>query len=53
MKSLVAWVYICAAAIGGPGLFANASLNSSFASLPQRNDILVILMATQNTAWMP
>jgi len=50
MKSLVAWVYICAAAIGGPGLFTIAFLDSSFASLPQINDILVVLMVTQNKA---
>ena len=53
MKSLVAWIYGFAAAIGGPGLFAIAFLDSSFASLPQLNDILVVLMVTQNTAWMP
>ena len=53
MKSLVAWIYGFVAAIGGPGLFAIAFLDSSFASLPQLNDILVVLMVTQNTAWMP
>ncbi len=39
-------------AIGGPGLFAVAFLDSSFVSLPQINDILVVLMVTQNKAWM-
>ena len=53
MRSFVEWIYAFAAAIGGPGLFAIAFLDSSFASLPQLNDILVVLMVTQNTAWMP
>ena len=53
MKSFVAWIYGFALAIGGPGLFAIAFLDSSFVSLPQINDILVVLMVTQNKAWMP
>ena len=53
MKSLAAWIYGFAVAIGGPGLFAIAFLDSSFASLPQINDILVVLMVTQNKGWMP
>ncbi len=53
MKSFIIWVYGFALAIGGPGLFAVAFLDSSFISLPQINDILVVLMATQNKAWMP
>ncbi len=52
MKSFVTWIYGFAAAIGGPGLFAVAFLDSSFASLPQLNDILVVLTVTQNKAWM-
>jgi membrane protein YqaA with SNARE-associated domain len=39
--------------MGGPGLFAAAFLDSSFLSLPQINDVLVVLMVTQNKAWMP
>ena len=53
MKSLAAWIYGFAVAIGGPGLFAIAFLDSSFASLPQINDILIVLMVTQNKGWMP
>ena len=53
MKSFINWIYGFAAAIGGPGLFAIAFLDSSFVSLPQINDILVVLMVTQNKAWMP
>lgn len=53
MKSLVNWLYGFAAAIGGPGLLIVAFLDSSFLSLPQINDVLVVLMVTQNKAWMP
>ena len=53
MTSFVNWIYGFALAIGGPGLFAVALLDSSFVSLPQINDILVVLMVTQNKAWMP
>ena len=53
MKSFIAWIYSLALAIGGPGLFAIAFLDSSFVSLPQINDILVVLMVTKHKAWMP
>ena len=53
MRSFVDWIYGLALAIGGPGLFGIALLDSSFLSLPQINDVLVVLMVTQNTAWMP
>ena len=53
MKSFIAWIYGFALAIGGPGLFAIAFLDSSFVSLPQINDVLVVLMVTQHKAWMP
>ena len=53
MKSFITWIYGFAAAIGGPGIFAIAFLDSSFVSLPQINDILVVLMVTRNKAWMP
>jgi membrane protein YqaA with SNARE-associated domain len=53
MKAFINWIYGVALAIGGPGLFAIAFLDSSFVSLPQINDILVVLMVTQNKAWMP
>ena len=39
--------------LGGPGLFLVAFLDSSFVSLPQINDVLVVLMVTQNKALMP
>jgi membrane protein YqaA with SNARE-associated domain len=52
VKSFITWIYTFALGIGGPGLFAVAFLDSSFISLPQINDILVVLMVTQNKAWM-
>jgi membrane protein YqaA with SNARE-associated domain len=53
VKSFINWIYGFALGIGGPGLFAIAFLDSSFLSLPQINDILVVLMVTQHKAWMP
>jgi membrane protein YqaA with SNARE-associated domain len=53
VKSFISWIYGFALGIGGPGLFVIAFLDSSFISLPQINDILVVLMVTENKAWMP
>ena len=53
MRSFINWLHGFALAIGGPGLFGIAFLDSSFLSLPQINDILVVVMVTQNKAWMP
>jgi len=53
LKSFISWLHGFALAIGGPGLFGIAFLDSSFLSLPQINDILVVVMVTQNKAWMP
>jgi membrane protein YqaA with SNARE-associated domain len=53
LKSFINWIYGVALSLGGPGLFTAAFLDSSFISLPQINDILVVLMVTQNKAWMP
>jgi membrane protein YqaA with SNARE-associated domain len=53
VKSFISWIYGFALAIGGPGLFVIAFLDSSFISLPQINDILVVLMVTANKSWMP
>jgi membrane protein YqaA with SNARE-associated domain len=49
---LISWLHGFALAIGGPGLFAIAFLDSSFLSLPQINDLLVVVMVTQNKGWM-
>ena len=53
MKALINWLSGFALAIGGPGLLVIAFLDSSFLSLPQINDILVVLMVTQNKSLMP
>ncbi|HWN83938.1 MAG TPA: VTT domain-containing protein [Vicinamibacterales bacterium] len=53
MRSFINWLSAFALSIGGPGLFTIAALDSSFVSLPQINDLLVVLMVTGNKAWMP
>jgi membrane protein YqaA with SNARE-associated domain len=52
MKTALAWIKAFAAAIGGPGLFIIAFLDSSFLSFPQVNDLLVISMVVQSPYWM-
>ena len=52
MRAFLAWLYGAALALGGPGLFVVAALDSSFISLPQINDLLVVLMVTQNKGLM-
>ena len=52
MRAFLAWLYGAALALGGPGLFVVAALDSSFISLPQINDLLVVLMVTQNKPLM-
>jgi len=46
-------LYNLALAAGGPGLFVVAFLDSSFISLPQINDILVVLMVARHHELMP
>jgi membrane protein YqaA with SNARE-associated domain len=53
VQSFIKWVYGLALTLGGPGLFVVAFLDSSFISLPQINDLLVVLMVVRNKAWMP
>ena len=53
MKSFIAWIEALALQLGGPGLFLIAFLDSSFLSLPQINDLLIIWMVTKNPALMP
>ena len=53
MSRIVSWVEAFASSLGGPGLFLVAFLDSSFLSLPEINDVLVILMVTRNEALMP
>ncbi len=53
MSRLAAWLRAFAMGIGGPGLFVVAFLDSSFLSLPQINDLLVIWMVVQHPGRMP
>ena len=53
MQSFIKWVYGLALSLGGPGLFVVAFLDSSFISLPQINDLLVVLMVVRNKTLMP
>jgi membrane protein YqaA with SNARE-associated domain len=48
MKTVIASIQSFAMAIGGPGLFVIAFLDSSVLSLPEINDLLVIVMVAQN-----
>jgi len=53
MESFTNWIQSTALALGGPGLFIIAFLDSSFLSLPEINDLLLIWMVTQHNARMP
>src|SRR5436190_12001052 len=53
MGSFVDWIQSTALALGGPGLFVVGFLDSSFLSLPEINDLLLIWMVTQHKARMP
>ena len=53
MSRIVSWLEAFASSLGGPGLFLVAFLDSSFLSLPEINDVLVVLMVTQNEELMP
>ena len=53
MRSFISSLYAFALSLGGAGLFTVAALDSSFVSLPQINDLLVVLMVTEHKAWMP
>lgn len=48
MHRLVAWVQATAVALGGPGLFLIAFLDSSFLSFPEVVDLLIIWLVTQH-----
>src|SRR5262245_7513223 len=53
MSSFANWIQTAALALGGPGLFVVAFLDSSFLSLPEINDLLLIWMVTQHKNRMP
>lgn len=52
MKTVLAWIQAFAVAIGGPGLFIIAFLDSSFLSFPQIIDLLVVTSVLQHPHWM-
>lgn len=47
MKGLLGWVQSVALAIGGPGLFIIAFLDSSFLSFPEVVDLIIVTAAVQ------
>jgi membrane protein YqaA with SNARE-associated domain len=53
VKSFLTWIQAIAASLGAPGLFLVAALDSSFLSLPQVNDLLLILSVTRHPELMP
>ena len=53
MRRFAAWIQAFALGLGAPGLFIVAFLDSSFLSLPEINDILLIWMVTEHKARMP
>lgn len=53
MGKFVAWIEKIALGLGAPGLFVVAALDSSFLSLPEVVDLLLIFMVTRNKALMP
>ncbi len=52
MSRIVSWVQAFALTIGGPGLFLVAFLDSSFLSLPEINDLLVVMLVIQHKELM-
>src|SRR2546426_7871588 len=44
-KAALAKIYVLAATMGGPGLFVIAVGDSSFVSIPEGNDILIIALS--------
>jgi membrane protein YqaA with SNARE-associated domain len=53
MKRLLDWVQGFALALGGPGLFLIAFLDSSFLSFPEVVDVLIVWLTVQHPARMP
>ncbi|MGC4085760.1 MAG: VTT domain-containing protein [Vicinamibacterales bacterium] len=52
MRKIVDWVQALALGLGAPGLFLAALLDSSFISLPEVVDLLLIWMTTQHKSRM-
>ncbi len=53
MHTFITWIQGLAQTLGAPGLFVVAFLDSSFLSLPQINDLLLVLSVTKAPHLMP
>lgn len=53
MSRFLDWLQAVALMLGAPGLFIVAFLDSSFLSLPEINDLLLVLMVTEHPSRMP
>lgn len=49
LGSIASWLHTVGLQLGGPGLALIALADSSFLSIPQGNDILIIVLSTGNT----
>ena len=52
MTRVIAWAQAFAISVGGPGLFLIAAADSSFVSLPEVNDILIVWMVTRTPSML-
>ncbi len=48
MKRLVTWAKVSALGLGGFGLFLVAFIDASFLTLPEANDVLIVVLAARN-----
>ena len=53
VNTFITWIQGSAQTLGAPGLFVIAFLDSSFLSLPQINDLLLVLSVTRSPELMP
>ena len=53
IASILSTIQAWASTFGGVGMFVIATLDSSFLSFPQVNDILIIILSTRNPERMP
>ena len=49
LGTIASWLHSVGMQLGGPGLALIALADSSFLSIPQGNDILIIILSTRNT----
>jgi LPXTG-motif cell wall-anchored protein len=52
MKRVLDWIQSAAVALGGPGLFILAFLDSSFLSFPEVGDVMVAILTIKQPDWM-